>query len=140
MKLRKKRTLWVFFMVKNLNPFFFEVVLDSVRDLNKNLIIKNIKLLKLRQVNKFVTLFPIYLNLFSTKKLTPQTTQIDRKINNKDLLKLRNKEKFLLDVLSKNSNTQQKLLIGDLYLKRFNKISTTQIRKSTEMLLNLKNL
>lgn len=140
MKLRKKRTLWVFFMVKNLNPFFFEVVLDSVRDLNKNLIIKNIKLLKLRQVNKFVTLFPIYLNLFSTKKLTPQTTQIDRKINNKDLLKLRNKEKFLLDVLSKNLNTQQKLLIGDLYLKRFNKISTTQIRKSTEMLLNLKNL
>ncbi len=143
MIVRKKRTLLVFFRVKTLNPFFFEVVLDSVRDLNKNLIVKNIKLVKLRQLNKFITLFPIYLNLFSTKKVTPQKNQIkkERKINNnKNLLKFRNKEKFILEVLMKKPNIEQKFLIVDLYLNKSNKISTSQIKKSTEMILNLKNL
>lgn len=130
----------IFFIVQNLNLFFFEVVLDSVRDLNKKLIVKNIKLIKLRQLNKFVTLFPIYLNLFSTKKLTPQKNQLDKKNNNKALLKLTNEELFLLEALNKKSNTEQKFLLVDLYLSRFNKISTSQLRKSTEMVLNLKNL
>jgi len=107
MIVRKKRTLLVFFRVKNLNPFFFEVVLDSVRD------------------------------------LTPQKNQIkkERKINNnKNLLKFRNKEKFILEVLMKKPNIEQKFLIVDLYLNKSNKISTPQIKKSTEMILNLKNL
>jgi len=91
-------------------------------------------------LNKFVTLFPIYLNLFSTKKLTPQKNQLDKKNNNKALLKLTNEELFLLEALNKKSNTEQKFLLVDLYLSRFNKISTSQLRKSTEMVLNLKNL
>jgi len=46
----------IFFIVQNLNLFFFEVVLDSVRDLNKKLIVKNIKLIKLRQDRRTVEL------------------------------------------------------------------------------------
>lgn len=140
MKVRKKRTLLVFFMIKHLNPFFFEVILDSVRDFNKNLIGKNIKLVKLRQMNKVITLFPIYLNLFSAKKLTPQKNQISRKITTRNLLDLKKEERFSFESLNKKSNNECKLLIVDLYLNRYNKISTSQIIKSTEMILNLNNL
>lgn len=140
MKVRKKRTLLVFFMIKHLNPFFFEVILDSVRDFNKNLIGKNIKLVKLRQMNKVITLFPIYLNLFSAKKLTPQKNQISRKITTRNLLDLKKEERFPFESLNKKSNNECKLLIVDLYLNRYNKISTSQIIKSTEMILNLNNL
>jgi len=127
-------------MIKHLNPFFFEVILDSVRDFNKNLIGKNIKLVKLRQMNKVITLFPIYLNLFSAKKLTPQKNQISRKITTRNLLDLKKEERFPFESLNKKSNNECKLLIVDLYLNRYNKISTSQIIKSTEMILNLNNL
>lgn len=138
MKLKKKKMLKIFFMINDLNPLFFELLIDSLRDFNKNLTGKNRRIIKLRQSNKTITLFPIYLNLFSAKKINTQKNekQIYGNISRVNLIK--EKERLLFRVLNKKFEPQHNFFLVNLYLSRSKKISTFQVIKSTQILQNLK--
>lgn len=137
MKLKKKKTLQIFFMIKDLNPFFFELLTDSIRDFNKNLVSKNKRIIKSRRSNKTITLFPIYLNLFSTTKNTQVNKErVYRHSNSVDLIK--KEQKLLSKVLNKEVEPPCKFISNHLYLSRYNKNSTLQRIKSIQKLQNLK--
>ena len=134
----KKKTLKIFFMVKDLNPVFFELLIDSVRDCNKSLPIKNKRIIKLRQSNKTITLFPIYLNLFSTKKINTQENNKRVYVNTNRVESVKEKQRLLSKILDKELEPQCKFFFINLYLRRDTKISAFQIIKSTQRLQSLK--
>lgn len=139
MKLKKK-SLSFFFIIKNLNPVFFELLLDSIKEFNENLEVKNNQIIKLRKTNKTVTLFLIYINLFSTKKINTQKNEkrVYVDINRVDLIE--EKGRLLYKVLNKELKTQHKVYFLNRYLNRYNKINTFQLIESTQIIQNLRLL
>lgn len=141
MKLKKKKTLQIFFLIKNLNPVFFELLIDSIKDFNKNSKFKNKQIIKLRKSNKTITLFPIYLNLFSTKKISNQETEKRLHVNISSPNLIKESQKLLLSkVINKKLEPQYKVFFANLYLSRYNKINASQLIESTQILQNLKML
>ena len=121
-------------MIKDLNPVFFELLIDSVKDCNKNLGLKNKRSLKL---NKTITLFLIYLNIFSTKKINIQENkkQIYVDINSVDLTK--EHQILFFKVLNKELEPRSPVFFADLYSSTDYRVSTFQKTKSAKILENL---
>lgn len=154
MELNKKTKVFsTFFLIKDLNPFFYELVIDSIdsRKISKRnffLLVKTKKLLNLRISNKTLALFLVYLNIFSAKTINLQKT-IKEEVN---IQSIRN------DLLYSNSITKNKLmrenelpfnklnprfqksLFFNIYLSRFNKYSALNTRKSMQIIKNLNNI
>lgn len=139
MKLKKK-PLQFFFMIKILNLVFFEFVINSIKDLNKTLTVKNKQILKMRKLNKTITLFPIYINLFSTKKINTQKSEkrVYTDVRRVDLIK--EKQILLFKALNEELEAQHKIFFINLYLNRYNKIIISELIESTQILQNLKML
>ncbi|CAN0259829.1 unnamed protein product [Ectocarpus fasciculatus] len=122
---KQKRILSVLFLIKNLDLGFFELFIDSIKDSKKNQINKN----------KGITLFTIYLNLFSTKKLKIQHSErkLDPKMINTNLV---------YSLLKQPTNKESKFLLRktffyNIYLNRFNELLTSQIIDSTQIIERL---
>ena len=139
MKLKKK-TLQFFFMVKILNPVFFELLIDTIKDFNKNSTFKNNQVIKLKKSNKTITLFTIYLNIFSTKKISNQENEKQVYVNVKRVDLIKRKKRLLYKVLNRELEPQCKVFFINPYLRRYNKINTFQLIQSTQILQHLKML
>ena len=139
MKLKKKTSKF-FFMVKILNPVFFELLIDTIKDFNKNSAFKNNQVIKLKKSNKTITLFIIYLNIFSTKKISNQENEKQVYVNLKRVDLIKRKKRLLYKVLNKELELQYKVFFINLYLRRYNKINTFQLIQSTQILQHLKML
>lgn len=101
--------------IKYLDPFFFELLIDSISDSNKTLLLKK----------KPQTLFIVYLNIFATKNLNIPVLQIDKVKTNLNLRRsirtFEIKDQQLLSQIEKN-------LFYKFYLSRDNKLLTSRIR------------
>ena len=95
----------------------------------------------MRKSNKTITLFPIYLNLFSTKKISNQETEKRLHVNISSPNLIKESQKLLLSkVINKKLEPQYKVFFANLYLSRYNKINASQLIESTQILQNLKML
>ena len=143
MELNKKtRVLSTFFLIKDLNPFFYELVIDSIEISKSNLFLfaKTQKLLNLRISNKSLALFLIYLNIFSTKTVNPQKNMREEEVSiRSDLLYSNSITKNEIPFNKLNIQFQKRLFFN-IYLSRFNKYSAIKIRKSMQIVKNLNNI
>jgi len=114
--------------------------INSIKDLNKTLTVKNKQILKMRKLNKTITLFPIYINLFSTKKINTQKSEkrVYTDVRRVDLIK--EKQILLFKALNEELEAQHKIFFINLYLNRYNKIIISELIESTQILQNLKML
>ena len=128
---KQKRILSVLFLIKNLDLGFFELLIDSIKDSKKNQINKN----------KDITLFTIYLNLFSTKKLKIQHSEkkLDQKtINTKLIYSLLKQPPISIQTTNKESKfLLKKTFFYKIYFNRFNELLTSQIIDSTQIIERL---
>ena len=128
---KQKRILSVLFLIKNLDLGFFELLIDSIKDSKKNQINKN----------KGITLFPIYLNLFSTKKLKIQHSEkkLDPKMINTNLIySLLKQPSISIQPTNKESKfLLKKIFFYNIYFNRFNELLTSQIIDSTQIIERL---
>ena len=128
---KQKRILSVLFLIKNLDLGFFELLIDSIKDSKKNQINKN----------KGITLFPIYLNLFSTKKLKIQHSEkkLDPKMTNTNLIySLLKQPSISIQPTNKESKfLLKKIFFYNIYFNRFNELLTSQIIDSTQIIERL---
>ena len=127
-------------MVKILNPVFFELLIDTIKDFNKNSTFKNNQVIKLKKSNKTITLFTIYLNIFSTKKISNQENEKQVYVNVKRVDLIKRKKRLLYKVLNRELEPQCKVFFINPYLRRYNKINTFQLIQSTQILQHLKML
>lgn len=137
MKLKKKTAiLSTFFLIKDLHPFFFEVVIDSIKNSKVSLVAKN----------KNLALFILYLTIFSTKNLNTQK-------NIKEGVDIqKTKVNFLYSITERKLMTEiglhfnalnpgfNKNIFFDLYLSRDNEASTLNVLKSIKIIKNLNNI
>lgn len=146
MKLKKKKViLSTFFLIKDLNPLFFELLIDSIKNSKKNLTIKKKKIPNLKVSNKTFTLFTIYLNIFSTKKLNTQKNEkeeVNLKSTRANSLYLIIKNRLLpeIEIQDNELNSQIKKSLFFLYLNRYNKVRTSQMIKSIQIIKNLNKI
>ena len=128
---QQKRILSVLFLIKNLDPVFFELLIDSIKDSKKNQMNKN----------KNITLFIIYLNLFSTKKLKIQHSKekLNPQMRNTNLVYSLSKQPSLsINSTHKESKLQRKkTFFYNIYFNRFNELLTSQIMCSTQIIQRL---
>nr|YP_009327087.1 hypothetical protein [Pleurocladia lacustris]ANS57592.1 hypothetical protein [Pleurocladia lacustris]ANS57735.1 hypothetical protein [Pleurocladia lacustris] len=131
---KKKRIASIFFLLRALNPFFFELLMDSIKDFNKTLINKN----------KIIILFTFYLNLFSTEKLNLQKTvkELDQKIpTDNELYSILKQISFSKNTMNKELKFLfEKNFFCNLYLHRYNELLTLQIIMSNQIIKNLDNI
>ena len=131
---KRNKILSVFKSSKDLDPFFFELLMDSIRDSNKTLIAKK----------NPQSLFIIYSNIFATKKLNRPLAKeqtLDRKFN-----KVTKNMNLIYSVMEQRSirklesNDQQvsfqlkKNLFYNLYLNRYNKLISSQVISSLKII------
>ena len=123
---KRNKILSVFQSIKDLDPFFFELLMDSISDSNKTSIIRE----------KPQALFIVYSNIFATKKLNIPLAkektlglQIDKINTNFNLLyslisirSLKIRDEEVVSQLNKN-------LFYKFYLNRYNKFFTSQVKK-----------
>ena len=118
MKLKKKvLTLSTCFLIRELDPFFYELVIDSIKikTAKLNFRVKPKKFLNLKISTKTLALFTLYLNIFSTIKLNITK---DKELN------------YHL----------YKYLFFDLYLKRYHKTNTLEVKKIIQIIENIRNI
>ena len=128
---KRNKILSIFHSINNFDPFFFELLMDSISDAKMNSIIKK----------KPQIFFILYSNIFTTKKLNfpliKEKTlglQMDKVNPNINLLysiialrTLKNIDQQVISQLNKN-------LFYKFYLNRSNKILTSQVRKSIKII------
>jgi len=128
---KQKRILAVLFLIKNLDLVFFELLIDSIKDSKKNQINKN----------QVITLFTIYLNLFSTKKLKIQHSEkklSPKMINTNLVYSLLKQPSLSLKSTNKASKKLfKKTFFYNIYFNRFNELLTSQIICSTQIIERL---
>jgi hypothetical protein len=126
---KQKRILSVLFLIKNLDLGFFELLIDSITDSKKNQINKN----------KGITLFTIYLNLFSTKKLNiqPSEKKLDPKMINTNLVYSLLKEPSIQTTNKESKVLLKKTFFSNIYFNRFNELFMSQIINSTQIIERL---
>lgn len=128
MKLKEKENaiLLIFFLFKDLNPFFFGLVMDSVKNSkNISLLVKKKIPLNLRISNTTLALFMINLNIFSDEDLNSHKKKVMAgiEVQFNELNLLFNKSIFF-----------------DIYLNKYNKKSSFETRKSIQIIENLDNI
>lgn len=146
MKLKKKvLTLSTCFLIRELDPFFYELVIDSIKTkiAKLNFRLKPKKFLNLKISNKTLALFTLYLNIFSTIKLNTQKNK--KKVNLKNirtnLSYVQTNYTLLNNTKDKELNYQlYKYLFFDLYLKRYHKTSTLEVKKIIQIMENIRNI
>jgi hypothetical protein len=130
MKLKEKENaiLLIFFLFKDLNPFFFGLVMDSVKNSkNISLLVKKKIPLNLRISNTTLALFMINLNIFSDEDLNLNS----------------HKKKVMagIEVQFNELNLLfNKSIFFDIYLNKYNKKSSFETRKSIQIIENLDNI
>ena len=128
---KQKQIISVLFLIKNLDLGFFELLIDSIKDSKKNQ----------RNKNKSITLFAIYLNLFSTRRLKIQhgKKKLDLKMINTNLLySLLKQPSISIQSTNKGSKFQlKKTFFYNIYFNRFNELLTSQIIDSTQIIESL---
>lgn len=128
---KQKQILSVLFLIKNLDLVFFELLIASIKDSKKNQINKN----------KVITLFTIYLNIFSTKKLKIQHSKkkLNPKMINTNLVYSLSKQPSL-SIKSRKKESKsilKKIFFSNIYFNRFNELLTSQIISSTQIIERL---
>lgn len=130
--IKKNEILSTFFLIKDLNPFFYGVVIDSIKNSTGSLIIKN----------KTLALFLIYLNIFSTKNLNTKK-RVNMGNTKANLLypitkhKLMTNSKVPFNALNHRFNQS---LFFDVYLSRYNEKTTLKVLKEIRKIKNFKNI
>ena len=146
MKLKKKLvTLSTCFLIRKLDPFFYELVIDSVKIATVNFIAKPKKFLNLRMSNKTLALFTLYLNIFSTIKLNTQKNR--REVNLKSIrtnfpyAQIKHNLLESNEVKDRDLNSQfYKNLFFDIYLSRDHKSSTADVIKTIRIIENFSKI
>ena len=89
----------------------------------------------MRKSNKTIILFPIYINLFSTKNINTQKSEkrVYINVNRVDLIK--EKQILLSKALNKELEPQHRVFFINLYLNRYNKINTSKLIKSIQIFI-----
>ena len=144
MKLKKRMViLSICFLIKDLNPFFYELVRDSIKIPETNLIDKTQKFSNLKISSKTLALFTLYLNIFSTIKLNIQ--QNTKEVKKRNMFYSISKQQLL----EENSITNTELnyhiyrhFFFSLYLNRDkdNINSVLEARKSIQILKSFNNI
>lgn len=128
----------VFKSSKDLDPFFFELLMDSIRDSNKNLILKK----------ESKALFIIYSNIFATKKLNlplPKEKTLGVKINKvNDNIALSSSTVTQKSAVKPGFIDKQlgcfllkKTLFYNLYLNRYNELPISQVINYVKIIQSL---
>lgn len=68
---KNRKTLQILFLIKDLDPIFFEFLIDNIEYPNKKLTFNKNESLEASNIN--IILFIIYYNVFSTKQLNKLT-------------------------------------------------------------------
>nr|QWK42344.1 hypothetical protein [Postelsia palmaeformis] len=68
---KNRKTLQIFYLIKDLDPIFFEFLIDNIKYPNKKLILNKDESLEASNIN--IILSFIYCNVFSTKQLSKTT-------------------------------------------------------------------
>lgn len=127
MKLKKKKNaiLLIFFLFKDLNPFFFGLVMDSVKNYkNISLLGKKKIPLNLRISNTTLALFMINLNIFSDGYLNLNS----------------HKNKGIEVQFNELNLPFNKSIFFDIYLNKYNNKSSFETIKSIQIIKNLENI
>ena len=127
-----------FFLIRNFNPFFYELVIDSI---NVDLTDKTQKFQNSKISSKTLAMFTLYLNIFSTIKLGTQKKEVNKRnmvhsIMKDKLLQFKGNE-------IKNSELNHHNYVCrffDLFLSRSDEVSLLEVRKSIQMIESLNNL
>nr|QWK43337.1 hypothetical protein [Ecklonia arborea] len=105
---KNKKIRQFFFLIKDLDPIFFEFLIDNIEYPNKKLTFTKDERLKVSDIN--MLLFFIYCNIFSTEQLNLQFQNKTNVNNAKDnLLYYLNREKRRLRAKALNKELKQDL-------------------------------
>lgn len=144
MKLKKKLlTLSTCFLIRELDPFFYELVIESIKIAKIRFIVKTKKFLILRISNKTLALFTLYLNIFSTIKLNSLKNKREANLERSEMNLLY--RQTINDLLNTNENKVlnyqiYKYLFFDLFLSRYQKTRTRDIIKIIQIIENFNNI
>nr|QWK42912.1 hypothetical protein [Laminaria ephemera] len=133
---KNRKTLQILFLIKDLDPIFFEFLTDNIEYPNKKLTFTKDKSLKINDIN--IIFFFIYCNIFSTKQLNIQLqnkTTADRAKDN--LLHYINKGKQRLIPKALNINLKQQLQKSFFLIisqTKYNQMISSQVLTSIETL------
>lgn len=127
---------------KDLDPFFYELILDSINNPKISFPLKNGKLRCLKISNKTLAKLNIYLNIFSNLKLNTQTNlKLNRKITKPSSLYSITKNRFLTEVNNRELNSQlAKHLFFDTFLKRKSNGRICQVIKCLQRIENFQDI
>nr|QWK42628.1 hypothetical protein [Lessoniopsis littoralis] len=139
---KNRKTLQILFLIKDLDPIFFEFVKDSIEYPDKKLTFTKKESLKVCSININIILFFIYCNIFSTKRLNAQLQQKptgDKAKGNLFYLinKNKGKQKGIGKALNKDKDLKQqfqKNFFLSINQKKNNEIISSQILTSIGLL------
>lgn len=136
MRNKNRKTLQILFLIKDLDPIFFEFLTNNIEYPNKKLTFTKDKTLKIFDIN--IIFFFIYCNIFSTKQLN---IQLQNKITGdraKDnLLYSINKGKRTLIAKALNKNLKQQLqksFVLSINQTKYNEMLSSKILTSVKTL------
>ena len=136
MRNKNRKTLQILFLIKDLDPIFFEFLINNIEYPTKKLTFTKDKTLKISDIN--IIFFFMYCNLFSTKQLNIQLQKKitgDRAKNN--LLYYINKGKRTLIAKALNKNLKQQLqksFFLSINQTKYNEMISSQVLISVETL------
>ena len=126
---KKNNILSIFKSIKDLDPFFFELLMDSISDSNKISILKK----------KPQALLIIYSNIFATKKLNIPLAK--EKTLGLQIDKVNTDVNLLYSILSIKTIQEERIvpqlkknLFYKFYLNRYNKPIASQVRNSIKII------
>nr|QWK42486.1 hypothetical protein [Macrocystis pyrifera] len=130
---KNRKTLQILFLIKDLDPIFFEFLIDNIKYPNKKLIFNKDESLKAS--NKNILLFFIYCNLFSTKQLNKPT--ITKAKDNLLYHMNKGKRRVIAKFLNKDLKQQlQKNFFFSISKTKVNKMVSSKILTSIKTLQN----
>nr|QWK42059.1 hypothetical protein [Pterygophora californica] len=109
---KNRKTPQILFLIKDLDPIFFEFLTDSIEYPNKKLTFAKEGSLKVCSINIDIILFFIYCNISSTKRLNTELQKKlpgDKEKQNSFYLINKGKQKGIGKVLNKDKDLKQQL-------------------------------
>ena len=132
---KNRKTLQILFLIKDLDPIFFEFLTDSIEYTNKKLAFTKEESPKVCSIDRNIILFFIYYNIFSTRRLN---IQLQKKAKGNLFYLIDNrKQKGTWQTLKNDKDLKQQLqknFFLSINQTKNNKINFSQILTSIELL------
>nr|QWE51199.1 hypothetical protein [Alaria crispa] len=132
---KNRKTLQILFLIKDLDPIFFEFLANSIEYPNKKLTFTKKENPRVRSINRNIILFFIYYNIFSTRWLN---TQLQKKAKGNLFYLIDNEKQKGTEQALKNDKDLKQQLQKNFFLsinrRKNNKTNFSQILTSIELL------